>query len=116
MNAMKLGGALALSLLLAACGEKQNAGAVNRVGADTNQAASQAGEVYAGAGSVTAISGDQVTIAHGPIEGIGWPAMTMTFRAGSPEMAKGVRAGDRVSFAFRQDGSAYTLTSLSKDR
>lgn len=113
MNAMKFGGGLALSLLLAACGE-QNAGTENRQTAGAGPAASQAGEVHSAAGKVTAIAGDQVTIAHGPVEGIGWPAMTMTFRAGSADMARGVMAGDEVAFDFRQDGSAYVLTSLQK--
>lgn len=110
---MQLGGALALSLLLAACGEDKNAAPGNRQAAEGGPAA-QAGEVHSASGKVTAISGDQVTIAHGPVEGIGWPAMTMSFRAGSPEMIKGVSVGDRVSFAFRQDGGAYLLTSISK--
>lgn len=113
MNAMQFGGALALSLVVAACGE-QNAGTENRQVADSGPAASQAGQVYSAAGKVAAITGDQVTIAHGPVEGIGWPAMTMTFRAGSADMTRGVSAGDEVSFAFRQDGSAYVLTLLQK--
>lgn len=107
------GGAIALSLLLVACGENENAALENRQGVEAGPAA-QAGEVHSAAGEVTAIAGDQVTIAHGPVEGIGWPAMTMTFRAASPEMVQGVSVGDRVSFAFRQDGGAYVLTSLSK--
>jgi Cu(I)/Ag(I) efflux system membrane fusion protein len=116
MNMMKLAGGLALSLTLAACGEKQNNGLGNRHGSTAEPAASQAAGVYSGTGDVTTIAGDQVTISHGPIEGIGWPAMTMTFRAGSPEMVRAVKVGDRVSFSFRQDGSTYVLASLSKDR
>ena len=110
---MQFGGAVALSLLLAACGEDKKATLDDRQGAEAGPAA-QAGEVHSASGEVTAIVGDQVTIAHGPVEGIGWPAMTMSFRAGSPEMVRGVSVGDRVSFAFRQDGVAYVLTSLSK--
>ena len=116
MTASRFGGALALSLILSACGEKQNAGLENRQGSVSDPAASQAGSVYSGTGEVTAVAGDRVTISHGPIEGIGWPAMTMTFQAGSPEMVQGLNIGDQVSFAFRPDGSAYTLTSLSKVR
>ena len=115
MNTMQVGGAVALSLLLVACGENRNAALENRRGADAGPAAPQASETYSATGEVTAIAGDQVTIAHGPVEGIGWPAMTMAFRAESPEMARGVSVGDRVSFAFRQDGGAYALTSISKD-
>jgi Cu/Ag efflux protein CusF len=39
--------------------------------------------------------------------------MTMTFTV-SPDMANGVRPGDTVDFSFRQQGSAYQLTSLRK--
>ncbi|MDP1907110.1 MAG: copper-binding protein [Hyphomicrobium sp.] len=111
---MQLGGALALSLLLAACGDYQNAGTENRQGADAGPSASQTGEFYSATGEVTAIAGNQVTISHGPVEGLGWPAMTMSFGAGSPEMIEGVRVGDRVSFKFHQDNGTYTLSSLSK--
>lgn len=108
--------ALALSLLVGACGGKQPAAREDRQVSDTGPTTAQAGTIYSGAGEVTAIAGDQVSISHGRIEGIGWPAMAMTFRAASPALVEGVRAGDRVSFAFRQDGGAYTLTSLTKDR
>lgn len=114
MNRFQFGGAVALSLLLAACGENQNGPPENRSGADAGPADSQSHQGYSAEGDITAIAGDQVTISHGPVEGIGWPAMTMTFRAQSPEMVEGLSVGDPVSFAFRQDGGAYVLTSLSK--
>lgn len=114
MKNMHFGGALALSLLIAACGDNQTAAPENRQGEGAGPAASQAGETYSAQGEVTAIAGDQVTISHGPVESLGWPAMTMTFRAESPEMIQGISAGDQVSFAFRQDGGAYALTLISK--
>ncbi|MBA3511139.1 copper-binding protein [Sphingomonas sp.] len=114
MNTIQFRGALTLSLLLGACGENRNVAPGNRQGADAAPRAAQSGQVYSAEGDITAIAGDELTISHGPVEGIGWPAMTMAFRAQSPEMAEGVSVGDRVSFAFRQDGSAYVLTSLSK--
>jgi Cu/Ag efflux protein CusF len=110
---LQLGGACALSLLLAACGENRNAASENR-SAEAGPTPSQGAQTYSAAGQVTAIAGDRVTIAHGPVEGIGWPAMTMNFRTGAPEMVQGVQAGDRISFEFRQDGEAYVLTSLRK--
>ena len=114
MNMTRYGGALALPLLLAACGENANTPPENRQASEAGPVSAQAGKEYSAAGKVTAIEGDQITISHGAVEGLGWPAMTMTFRAGSPEMAQGVSVGDQVSFGFKQDGSAYTLTSLSK--
>lgn len=71
----------------------------------------QAGEVYSGSGTVKSITDEQVAIAHGPIAGIGWPAMTMTFTA-PPNMVGGVKVGDKVDFSFRQNGSAYVLTTV----
>jgi Cu(I)/Ag(I) efflux system protein CusF len=69
------------------------------------------GQVYSGTGTVQSISGNQLAIAHGPIAGIGWPAMTMTFTAPNG-MAAGVKVSNRVNFSFRRDGSAYALTSI----
>ena len=110
---MQIGGAVALSLLLAAC-ERQNAALENQSG-DSRLVEPQAGEVYTATGTVTAIAGDQVTISHGPVEGLGWPAMTMTFRMASPEIVQGVTVGDRIAFGFTEHAEGYTLTSLSKD-
>ena len=114
MKTMQSGGALALPLLIAACGQQQEAPTENRQGALASSTAPQAGNVHSAVGDVTAIEGEQVTISHGPVESLGWPAMTMTFRAGSPDMASRAGVGDRVSFSFRQDTGGYTLTSLSK--
>ena len=78
------------------------------------QTAQATGEVHSGAGDITEVSGDRVTLSHGPVESIGWPAMTMTFRAGSPEMVQGLNVGDPVSFQFRQAGEEYVLTSIDR--
>ena len=114
MKFMQSGGALALPLLIAACGQTPEAATENRQGPQAGSTPSQARKVHSAAGEVTAIEGDQVTISHGPVESLGWPAMTMTFRAGSPDMVGKVSVGDRVSFSFRQDDGSYALTSLSK--
>lgn len=91
------------ALGLVACGQKSG---------NSNSQASQ-GQTYSGTGKVVSIAGDQVSIAHGPIAGIGWPAMTMTFTAPA-DLANAAKVGDEVSFSFRKDGSAYRLTSLQK--
>jgi len=116
VNKIRFGGALALSLLLAACGKNQNAEPDDRQASNSAPAPAPTAQAYSASGEITAIAGDEVTIAHGPVEGLGWPAMTMSFKAASPELLSGVSVGDQVSFAFTQDGGAYTLTSLSEDR
>jgi Cu/Ag efflux protein CusF len=113
MKPVLIAGALALALALAACGRGTNTqSSPSAAAADTIATAT----TYSAAGSVTGIAGDRVTISHGPVAGLGWPAMTMTFRAGDPAMLHGVSVGDRVAFQFRQDGTDYPLTVLSKAR
>ena len=99
--------AAALALAVAGCGQQQKSQP------QANAPAAETARPYSGAGKVTAVAGDQVSIAHGPIQGIGWPAMTMAFTAPAG-MADGVKVGDQVSFSFRQQGGAYRLTSLQK--
>ena len=115
MNALKVGGALALSLFLVACGEKQSAELESGRVSDPGPTASKAGASYSGAGEVTGTTGDQITISHGPIEGIGWPAMTMSFGA-EPGQLAGLKPGDRVAFSFRQDGRRSVITSIAKQQ
>lgn len=104
MSRMILAVAAALPLAIGGCGETQT----------TQPNISANSQVYAGTGSVTGLAGDRVTISHGPIEGLGWPAMTMAFQAPSTEMTQDIAEGDRVSFQFREDGGSYVLTSISK--
>jgi len=57
---------------------------------------------YETRGRVEALKGDQITFSHEPVPAIGWPAMTMTFKLDPPGLAKGLKIGDRASFAFEQ--------------
>lgn len=111
MRMIPTAGALTLALVLAACGEKQNPAPENQTGASAGPQTSETSQVYSGTGTVQSVSGDQVAIAHGPIQGIGWPAMTMTFTA-PPDIAPNVKVGSKVDFSFRKEGSAYVLTSV----
>ena len=118
MKNIALGGAASLLLTLAACNgsnepgnaQPQSSPAFGKEDPDGGLA----DQTYAASGTVTDVKGNEVTISHGPVPAIGWPAMTMTFTAGQPELAASVRAGDRVSFEFRKSAGGATLTSLSK--
>ena len=103
---------LALSLAAAACGGSGTNAQNKQSGSATDATANAA--AYSAAGTVTTITGDQVSISHGPVEGLGWPAMTMTFRAQSPQQLQGISAGDRVAFQFRESAGSHLLTSISK--
>jgi Cu/Ag efflux protein CusF len=95
------------ALALAACGQQKTPQT------ETNAPANEAAQTFSGTGKVEAVTADHVTIAHGPISGIGWPAMTMTFTA--PDgLTKGVKAGDNVAFSFREESGSHVLASLQK--
>lgn len=55
-----------------------------------------------------------VTIKHEPVPEVGWPAMTMTFKAPQASMLRGIKRGSRVGFAFQAQprGTVYVLTRI----
>lgn len=53
-----------------------------------------------------------VTIQHGPIAALNWPAMTMTFKASNPALLQGVSVGESVKFQLMQMGGAITLMAI----
>lgn len=67
-----------------------------------------------GTGVVTAIDAKAgtLTVRHGPIPAVGWPAMTMTFRATPPALLRGVRIGQAVGFDVRTRGMDAEVTAL----
>ena len=62
--------------------------------------------------SVDASAGT-VTIDHGPVEALQWPAMTMTFQAPDVDLAA-IEKGDQVSFEFTSTGMDGTITSITE--
>ena len=54
-----------------------------------------------------------VTIAHGPVEALAWPAMTMTFQAPDVDLAA-IKVGDNVAFEFTSTGMDGTIVSITK--
>ncbi|GGL10231.1 hypothetical protein GCM10010983_04230 [Caulobacter rhizosphaerae] len=64
-------------------------------------------------GRVEQVSGGSITLSHGPVPAIGWPAMTMAFRA-DPMLLKGLKPGDQVSFAFEQPPAGSTVRRIAK--
>lgn len=107
----------ALAASLAACGETHPAdGAKSASRPQATSAAAPAAKAARGAGAVTAIgAGDGVvTIRHGPIPEVGWPAMTMAFKANPPALLEGIAVGDQVHFELKLDGGSE-IVALTKD-
>ena len=108
--------ALAGSLALAACNKAADApakpAASNDIASMDMSAATKTGS---GSGKITALdkAGGKVTIDHGPIPAVSWPAMTMGFNA-DPKMLEGVAVGDQVDFTLSLKGNDGTVTAISR--
>ncbi|ELV7528182.1 copper-binding protein [Edwardsiella ictaluri] len=54
----------------------------------------------------------KITISHPAIPELDWPAMTMRFTFDEGSQVAGLKAGDRVSFSFVQQGAISQLTAI----
>ncbi|WP_198120279.1 copper-binding protein [Massilia rhizosphaerae] len=61
--------------------------------------------------SVDAAAG-KVTLAHGPVKTLNWPAMTMTFGVKDKRLLDKLGAGQHVHVGFVKQGAAYVVTSV----
>ena len=110
----------ALGTVLAGCGEKTPAPAVNAVQADPGAGGMMPGMDMAGAmmargtGTVTAIdkTAGTITLDHGPIAEIKWPAMEMEFKATPASLLDAVKVGDKVSFELKMAGGTGEVTAI----
>jgi len=53
-----------------------------------------------------------VTIKHGPIAGLGWPAMTMNFKATPPALLKDLKVGQKIGFDAKQGSGLPEVTAI----
>jgi len=74
-----------------------------------------AGQTATATGTVKKVNTESgtVTIAHGPVQALGWPAMTMGFKA-EPDQLKTLKEGDQVEFEFASKGMDSTITRIEK--
>jgi Cu(I)/Ag(I) efflux system protein CusF len=65
-------------------------------------------------GTVEAVdaAAGKITIAHGPVDALQWPAMTMGFKA-TPEQVASVQVGQKVQFEFESQGMDATITQIT---
>jgi Cu/Ag efflux protein CusF len=61
--------------------------------------------------SVDAANGT-VTIDHGPVASMKWPAMTMTFKAREKALLQNIKPGQQVEFDFEQHGKDHVITKV----
>lgn len=135
--------AMALAASLAACGKKSaeapaetaaapdaantmapdavasNMAAANSAAPAGNTASmdmSGAAMTGSGEGEVTAVdkTAGTITLKHGPIPGVKWPAMTMTFKANPGSLTDQVKVGDKVGFDVKVEGKDNEVTAIRK--
>jgi len=58
------------------------------------------------------VDAGKLTIRHGAIPNLDMPAMTMVFRAASPELLNKIKAGDQVLFSAEKNNGALTVTAI----
>lgn len=66
---------------------------------------------HEGTGRIEAVTGDGLTLSHGPIPSLHWGAMTMDFAAPPTGLPKGLKPGDRVRFRFHLDKDGTAVLS-----
>jgi Cu(I)/Ag(I) efflux system protein CusF len=58
------------------------------------------------------VKGGEVTIAHGPIKTLNWPAMTMSFMVQNQALFKKLVVGKKIDFEIIASGKDYLVTSV----
>lgn len=65
-------------------------------------------------GTIEKITARSVTLRHGPVPAINWPAMTMAFAIEGPVKLRGLKSGDAVTFTFVPADSGPRIVSIRK--
>ncbi|MFP5382234.1 MAG: efflux RND transporter periplasmic adaptor subunit [Gammaproteobacteria bacterium] len=60
------------------------------------------------------IDGEEATLAHGPFKSLSMPGMTMVFPLARPELAQGLKAGDRVRVGVRETDDGLLVEKLDR--
>ena len=72
------------------------------------------GTVHKGVGVVKKVdpARSTITLDHGPVKSLNWPAMTMPFTVADKSLLEKVQPGKKVEFEFVQQGKDYQITSV----
>jgi Cu(I)/Ag(I) efflux system protein CusF len=108
---------LALSAILTfAAAETAAAQPAAKPMADMAGMAASATKTGKGTGVITEIDAKAgaVTIKHQPIASLGWPAMTMGFKANPPSLLKGLKVGQKIGFDAHQGSGLPEVTAIRK--
>lgn len=71
-------------------------------------------DTYTATGTINAITAQKITLKHGPVPALSWPAMTMGFATKGPAQVRGFKRGDRVTFTFTQSDAGPRIVSIRR--
>ena len=71
------------------------------------------GSVHKATGVVTMVDKDKVTIKHGPVQSMSWPAMSMTFTVKDKALLDKLAKDKKVDFEFVREGRDYVVTGVT---
>ena len=108
-----LSAVLALSIAMIPLSFAQGMGGMDMKGMDMGKDKKSKDKVHKGSGTVKKVdpAGGKVTIAHGPIPTMKWPAMNMTFTVKDKALLGKFSQDKKVEFEFVEQGSDYVITS-----
>jgi len=109
-----LAAVLALSIAMIPLSRAQGMGGMDMKGMNMGKDKKSEGKAHKGAGTVKKVdpAGGKVTIAHGPIPTMKWPAMSMTFTVKDKALLGKFSQDKKVEFEFVEQGSNYVITSV----
>jgi membrane fusion protein, copper/silver efflux system len=81
---------------------------------DASTGGEDAPATFGATGTIQSIANGSVTLRHGPVPRLDWPAMTMTFRTKSAAQMRGLETGDRVRFTFTQQDAGPRIESITR--
>lgn len=113
---MKQSAALSLVLALFAAGPVltyAQSGDMKGMGIGGKDSMSK-GSTHKANGVVKALDAQKstVTIAHGPVQSMKWPAMSMTFKVKDKALLDKLAVDKKVDVEFVQEGKDYVVTSV----
>lgn len=77
-------------------------------------ATAPASATHSAQGTIESIDAQAITLSHGPVPELRWPAMTMGFAKPGPDAFPDVKPGDTVRFEFRKKGDDYELVTVQR--
>jgi Cu(I)/Ag(I) efflux system protein CusF len=116
---MKIQNLLFTAALLSACSSPSNnansAASATTAASAPPAATTVVAPVASATGVVKAIdpAAKTITLDHGPVAALQWPAMTMTFNTGDLDLGP-IKPGDQVAFEFTVKGMDATLSKLDR--